>query len=137
MKDFWDLCLHISPKWDVAPIMYFNTKVEDVGKSMLFSTMICTWKEKAEHESQHLQLTIKTLLLAAKAPSIKFKYFGKRNNLQDKKITEVPDRHEALFTEFAYLILIKLNTPIQCISDWLHNLRFQVFPKICFRAVYI
>lgn len=55
--------------------------------------------------------------------------------LQNEEVTEVPHRHEALFTELPYFLFIKLNTPIKCISDAFHDLGFQVIPEICIRSM--
>lgn len=57
------------------------------------------------------------------------------DNLENKKVTEVPNWHEPLFTEFADLIFIELNTLIQCIPDRLHDLHFQIFPETCFSSM--
>lgn len=42
-------------------------------------------------------------------------------NLQNEEVTEVPARHEALFTELAELLLIELDTSIQSIPNRLHD----------------
>lgn len=59
------------------------------------------------------------------------------DNLENKKVTEVPNWQEPLFTEFADLIFIELKTLIQCVPDGLHDLQFQIFPKTCFRSMNI
>lgn len=57
--------------------------------------------------------------------------------LQNEKVTKAPNGLKPLFTELSDFLLIKLNTPIQSVSNTLSDLGFQVFPKTCFRSIYI
>lgn len=65
------------------------------------------------------------------------RYIFQHYYLQNEEVTEVPHRHEALFTELPYFLFIKLNASIKCIFDAFHYLSFQVIPEICIRSMKI